>query len=137
MPASEPRLTIKKFAHDYFTRVSFVDIHGRNIGYDYDFILSEVKRAFPHARTSRPWLQKMAYTLNRDARLPVRRRSRLALSEEFAKALLLHRNGHHVYRDIGTTVQRKFPEYRPTPARLKSLEASLRNRGFKIPPRPE
>lgn len=138
MLSSEPkRLTIKKFAHDYFMRVSFVDIYGRNIGYDYDLILDEIKTNFPGARTSRRWLQDMAYVLNRSAKLPVRRRSRRALSEDYAMSLLLRRGGVHVYRDVATTVQKKFPEHRPTPARLKSIEVWLRNKGYTIPPRPE
>lgn len=136
MLSSAPKLTIKKFAHDYFMRVSFVDIHGRNIGYDYDFILEEIKANFPGARTSRRLLQDMAYILNRSERLPVRRRSRRALSEEYAMSLLLRRSGRRVYSNIADDVKKKFHEHRPTKARLRSLEVRLRNRNFPIPPRP-
>ena len=136
MPSSA-RTTIKSFANEYFTRVSFVDIHGRKIGYDYDHILDEIKIKFPNARTSRHWLRKMAYTLNREMRLPVRRRSRAALAEEYAMSLLRRLSGRHVYKNVGSLVQEKFPGHRPNPTKLRSLDARLRNRGFKIPPRPE
>jgi hypothetical protein len=135
--ASIPRITIKSFANDYFTRVSFVDIHGRNIGYDYDHILNEIKIKFPKARTSRHWLQKMAYTLNREMRLPVRRRSRVALAEEYAKTLLLRRTDADVYSKVAYLVHKKFPDQRVPPSRLRSLEVGLCNHGFPIPPRPE
>lgn len=137
MPASEPRLTIKKFAHDYFMRTSFVDIYGRHIGFDYDFILQEIKAKFPGARTSRRWLQDMAYVLNRTERLPVRRRSRAALAEEFAKTLLLRRTGVKVYSEIARVVHNKFPDQRVLPRQLRALEVGLRNKGFPIPPRSE
>jgi hypothetical protein len=125
-------MTIKRFAHDYFMRVSFVDIYGRNIGYDYDFILAEIRATFPGARTSRRWLQDMAYVLNRSAKLPVRRRSRRALSEDFAMALLLRPIR---YVSICNAVRNKFPDHVQTLKSLRSLEGRLKNRGFVVPER--
>lgn len=137
MPSRAPskRMTIKAFAHDYFTRVSFVDIYGRKIGYDYDFILHEIKAHFPGARTSRCWLQKMAYVLNRSEKLPARRRSRRSLAEDYAMSLLLRRSGQHAYHDIQKSVRAKFPEHSPSSTLLRSLDVRLKNRGFTIPPR--
>jgi hypothetical protein len=132
MLSSAPKMTIKKFAHDYFMRVSFIDIYGRNIGYDYDFILEEIKRTFPDARTSRRWLQDMAYILNRSARLPVRRRSRRTLAEDYAMSLLLR---PYLYGSVRDAVRKKFPEHGTSLRTLRSLEVRLRNRGFTIPPR--
>lgn len=133
MLASAPkRLTIKKFAHDYFMRISFIDIYGRKVGYDYNFILQEIKTNFPGARTSRRWLQDMAYVLNRSERLPVRRRSRRALAEDYAMALLLRPSQYGSIRDA---VKKKFPEHGTSTHSLQSLEVRLRNRGFVIPSR--
>lgn len=138
MPSSAPKkLTIKKFAHDYFMRVSFVDLHGRDIGYDYDFILAEIRRTFPGARTSRRWLQTMAYALNRDTRLPVRRRSRRALAEDYAMVMLMRRSGSNVYDHVTREVKKKFAEQHISADELRSLDARLKNQGRKLPPRPE
>lgn len=132
---SPKRVTIKSFAHEYLVKTSFVDIYGRNIGYDYSFILAEIKKQFPHARTTRRLLQDMAYILNRDERFPVRRRSRRALAEDYAMALLLRRNSRNVYRNVATAVKKKFPDHRPTLDRIKALDVWLSRKGFPIPPR--
>lgn len=126
------RLTIKTFAHEYFTRVSFVDIYGRNIGYDYDFILHEIKRNFPGAKTSRRWLQNMAYVLNRSEKLPARRRSRRSLAEDFAMSLLIKPSRTSI-NGIRVDVRQKFSDQTVTISMLRSLEVRLRNRGFEIP----
>src|ERR1035437_2731333 len=45
MPSRAPKKpTIKKLAHEYFVKVNFIDIYGRNIGYDYSFILDANKK---------------------------------------------------------------------------------------------
>jgi hypothetical protein len=137
MPSRAPKKpTIKKLAHEYFVKVNFIDIYGRNIGYDYSFILDRIKEQFPDAQTSRRWLQDMAYIFNRDEKFPVRRRSRRALSEDYAMALILKRSGRHVYSSIAREVRKKFPEQHIYIARLRSLELWLKNKGFAIPPRP-
>jgi hypothetical protein len=134
MPSRAPKkLTIKKFAHEYFVKVNFVDIYGRNIGHDYSFILDRIKEQFPEARTSRRWLQDMAYILNRSERLPVRRRSRRTVAEDYAKALLLRWNGRRVHNAVSSEVRKKFPEQHIPVARLRQLELQLKNMGFAIP----
>lgn len=129
--------TIKEFAREYFLRVNFVNIYGRNVGYDYDYILAEIKKQFPTARTSKRWLRMMAYELTGTVRMPMRRRSRRGLAEAYAEVLLLRRgSGRHVHKNITQDVKQKFPEQRISAATLCHLERTLINRGFKVPPRP-
>ena len=136
MPSREPKkLTIKKFANEQFVKVNFVDIYGRNIGHDYNFILDRIKEQFPDARTSRRLLWDMAGILNRSERLPMRRLSRRTMAEDYAMALILKRSGRGVYSNISREVRKKFPEQHVSLDRLRSLERWLRNRGFTIPPR--
>ena len=127
--------TIKKFAHDYFTRVHFIDIYGRNVGYDYEHILAELRKEFPRAKTSKRWLRKMAYELNGLVRMPMRRRSRRALAESYAEVLLLRRRGKSVYGGVTTEVKKQFPEQHLSAPDLRRLESSLRYRKFAVPPR--
>src|ERR1039458_5008895 len=75
--ARKKKLTIKRFAHDYFQRVNYVDIYGRKVGFDYGFILAEIKQQFPAAKTSKTWLRRMAYEIKIDVRMPVRRHSQI------------------------------------------------------------
>lgn len=133
------RKTIKEFACKMFVRVNYIDIDGRNVGYDYDYILAEVKKQFPNASTSKRWLRKMAYDLNGTVRMPVRRRSRYALARGYAMVLLLKaENGVGLsYHSIWHRVHRKFPDHTPGSSVLRSLEVQLRHREFVIPPRPE
>ena len=104
--------TIKEFACDFFVKVNYVDIYGRNIGYDYEYILTEIKKKFPEAKTSKRWLRMMAYELNNTIRIPARRRSRRALAEGYAEVLLLRptRVGDKAYSNITQDVRRKFEE---------------------------
>jgi hypothetical protein len=126
--------TIKDFARDYFTRVNYVDVYGRNIGYDYSFILAEIKKQFPEARTSRRWLQDMAYIVNRNEKLPARRRSRRALAEGFAMAKLIDPRGLR-YKSVRGAVKIKFPDHPSSIETLRLLEAKLRRKRFIIPVR--
>jgi hypothetical protein len=138
MPSRAPKkLTIKKFAHEYFMKINFVDIYGRNIGHDYSFILDRIKEQFPDARTSRRLLQDMAYVLKRSERLPMRRLSRRTMAEDYAMALLLKRSGKRAHDGITTEIRKKFPGQHVYAERLRSLELRLKNRGFTIPPRPQ
>lgn len=127
--------TIKKFARDYFTRVNFIDVYGRRVGYDYEHILADLRKEFPHAKTSKRWLRMMAYELNGVVRMPMRRRSRRALAESYAEVLLLRRSGSTVYSHVTAEVKRKFPEQHFSAADLRRLESSLRYRKFPVPPR--
>ena len=134
--ARKKKLTIKRFAHDYFQRVNYVDIYGRKVGFDYGFILAEIKQQFPAAKTSKTWLRRMAYEIKIDVRMPVRRHSRRALAEGYAMALLLKRSGRYVYSNVSCEVKKKFPDQHISLAKLRSLELWLVNNGFEIPPRP-
>jgi hypothetical protein len=137
MPSRAPKKpTIKKLAHEYFVKVSFVDIYGRNIGYDYNFILDRIKEQFPNARTSRRWVQDMAYILNRSEKLPVRRHSSRTTAEDYAKALLLKRSGRKAYSHITGAVKERFPDQHFSADHLRQLDRWLRNKGFTIPARP-
>ncbi len=126
--------TIRAFAHEYFLRVNYVDVYGRNIGYDYEFILAEIKRAFPTARTSKIWLRRMAYELNGSTRMPVRRRSRKALAEGFAMSLLVKQSRLSL-NGIRVDVKRKFPDQTVTLAEIKKLERHLVSTNFIVPSR--
>lgn len=80
--------TIKQCAQDLLLRINYVDIDGRNVGFDYRYILDEIKVHFPTSRTSRKELQKIAYAMNADGlRLPARKRSRAIMAREYAQAL--------------------------------------------------
>jgi hypothetical protein len=127
--------TIKKFARDYFTRVNFVDIYGRRVGFDYEHILAELRKEFPKAKTSKRWLRMMAYELNGVVRMPMRRRSRRALAESYAEVLLLRRNSSRVYSDVSREVKKKFPDQHFSTVDLRRLDSSLRYRKFPVPPR--
>ena len=130
------RGTIKEFACEYFTRVNYVDIYGREVGFEYDFILAEIKRHFPKAKTSKRWLRMMAYELNGTTRMPARIRSRRILAEGYAMVLLLRRSGRRsVYMTVTRDVKLKFPDQHVPASRLRSLEVRLRNLKFTVPPR--
>lgn len=127
--------TIKEFAHEYFVRVNYIDIFGRNVGYDYEYILSEIKKQFPKARTSKRWLRMMQYELNGTVRMPMRRRSRRALAEGYAEVLLLRRSGKHVYAHVTNEVKKKFPDQHLSATELRRLEGHLRFLKFAVPVR--
>lgn len=135
-----PARTIKQLAHDYFTRVNYVDIYGRNVGFDYDYILAEIKKEFPAAKTSKRWLRMMAYELNGSVRMPMRRRARRGLAEGYAMTLLLKtiRGGVIGSRldNIVTAVRAKFPEQKFSLDDLRRLERHLKFQKFTVPPRP-
>lgn len=133
--AQEKRLTIKMFARDYFQRVNYVDVYGRNVGFDYAFILEEIKKQFPTAKTSKTWLRRMAYEVKDTVRMPVRRYSRSALAEDYAKVLLLRRRGKRAYDGVSRAVKNKFPDQRVTFAKLHLLDLWLAHNGFTLPPR--
>jgi hypothetical protein len=128
------RATIKQFAHDYFVRVNYVDIYGRNVGYDYDFILTELKKQFPEAKTSKRWLRMMAYELSGSGRMPVRRRSRRGLAEGYAMTLLLKiEKGQGLnFNSVQCRVFRKFGS-KPSFQELTKLERHLRFLKFAVP----
>jgi hypothetical protein len=126
--------TIKEFACDYFVKVNYIDVYGRNIGYDYEYILAKIKKQFPEAKTSKRWLRMMAYELNNTSRIPARRRSRRALAEGYAETLLLR--SAKTYSNITRTVHRKFDDQNIPSAELHRIEKSLLNRGFTVPVRP-
>lgn len=136
MPSREQRKpTIKMFACEYFQRVNYIDIYGRKVGYDYAFILAEIMKQFPSAKTSKKWLRRMAYEVKTTARMPVRRHSRRALAEGYAMAMLLRRSGRHAHGNIVKSVRQKFPDQHVPKVRLRSLDRWLANNGFPIPPR--
>jgi hypothetical protein len=129
--------TIKDFAREYFQRVNYVDIYGRKVGYDYDFILTEIKKKFPAARTSKRWLRMMAYEITGTVQMPMRRRSRRALAEGYAEVLLLRRQGQSVdiYKNITREIKRKFPDQHVSSDELRRIEKHLKFLKFPIPPR--
>lgn len=134
MSARARKPTIKTFAHDLLVKTNFVDIHGRAVGYDYDYILARIMEQFPEARTTRRLVQDMAYIFNRTERLPVRRRSRRALAEDYAAVLLL-RPTRTFNSNVRDGVKRKFPDQTITVEELKVLGRKLSSRGFTVPRR--
>lgn len=135
MLSRKRRQTIRAFAHDYFLRVSYVDIYGRNVGYDYDHILEEIKANFPNARTSKIWLRRMAYEIT--DRMPVRRRSRRALASDYAMSELLRtRSGRGISMPvIIRNIHIKFPGQHVSLPELRRMEARLRVNKFDVPER--
>jgi hypothetical protein len=141
MPARANRKpTIKSFARDYFVRVNYIDIYGRGVGYDYEFILAEIKKQFPDAKTSKLWLRRMAYEIVGTVRMPMRRRSRRALAEGYAMTRLLKLARNSVlgsrYDNVVQRVREKFPEQTLSTSDLRRLENRLRFLKFSVPPRP-
>jgi hypothetical protein len=128
-------LTIKEFARDYYMKVNFVDIHGRNIGYDYSYIFAKVKARFPNSRTSRDWVRKMASELNAYEKLPIRGRLSKVTAQAYAMTLLLRRSGKYAHKSIAKSVKKNFPTRPVNLATLRSLDQRLRNLGFTVPPR--
>lgn len=134
------RQTIKDFARNYFTQVNYVDVFGRNIGFDYEHILAAIRAKFPNAKTSKRWLRMMAYELNGVVPMPARRRSRRALAEEFAMSLLVRRvRGSDTrgmrFDHIVRIVREKFPDQVLKASDLRRLESRLRGLGFYVPER--
>jgi len=131
--------TIKDFAREYFTRINYVDIFGRGVGFDYEHILAEIKQQFPAARTSKRWLRMMAYELNGVVHMPARRRSRRALAEEYAMTVLLRTKRDGVrgmrYDHVGDAVRKKFPDQPLGAPEFRRLETRLRNLKFTVPDR--
>jgi hypothetical protein len=128
-------MTIKEFAKGYFVKTNFTDIHGRNIGYDYSYILEKIKEQFPNSKTSRDWVRKMASELNLHTKMPIRGRRNRGTAHAYAMSLLLKRGGPHAHRNVATAVKTKFPEHSPSAATLRRLERRLRYLNFTIPPR--
>lgn len=133
----KPKKTIKAFAHDLITRTDFVDCYGRNVGLDYATILVMIRAEFPRARTTMRALRRILDNIDRNSiRLPVRRRSRKILAEEYTKALLLGPTETH--RGILKKVCVKFGDA-PSEVRnlhhIRYIERQLVKGGFKVPAR--
>lgn len=130
--------TIKQLANEMFKTTNYVDIHGRPVGYDYEFILAEIKARFPSARTSKRWLRKMAYELTGTVRMPMRRRSRRALAEGYAMTVLLRRRPDGlgiIEKSVARAVIEKFPDQPVTFKTLRRLENHLRFLKIDVPVR--
>jgi len=129
--------TIKDFARDYFVKVSFTDISGRNIGYDYTFIFEKIKAQFPASRTSRDWVRKMASELNQHEKLPVRGRLNKPSRNSYAMSLLVSSPETDTYLKIKNAVRRKFPKFAFDIRELLRLERKLVRLGYNPPRRPD
>lgn len=118
--------------------VSFVDIHGRNVGYDYKAITQTIKKEFPTSRVSVKALKDWyAYNMQgQGKRLPVRRKSRKVLARDYTRILLLQNEDALglSLRVIKRRVKTKFPEV-PSLS-LGHVEAYLIRRGYSVPFRP-
>lgn len=138
MPSRAPKeQTIKEFAREFYLKTSFVDIHGRSIGYDYSFILAKIKARFPNSRTSRDWVRKMASELNQHEKLPVRGRINKPSRNAYAMALLVRSPETHTYLKIKNSVLRKFPKFRFDLREFRWLERKLFRLGFQPCRRPD
>ncbi len=127
--------TIKQFARDHFVKVNFIDIYGRSVGLDYNFILASIKARYPNARTSRRWLQDMAYLLQRTEKMPDRRRLNKNLVDAYTMTVLRVEPGIS-FSAARKRVRRKFPDHVPNYEALRRLERKLRRLGFTVPARP-
>jgi len=129
---------VKARTEELLAAVSFVDIHGRKIGYDYGTIMEMIKAEFPNSRiSSRVLRTKNAYDMQcAGIQLPVRRRSRKVLAREYTHALLLQNEGMLglSLRTIRTRIRKKFPGI-PVLS-LGHVEAYLIRRGYQVPFRP-
>jgi hypothetical protein len=132
--------TIKAYANELLTKVSFTDIYGRHVGFDYLYILSLIKSKFPNSGITIRVLRWAAYELNRDdtVRVPARRHSRRLLARDFTRALLMETDPETNLglsnRAIGDRVRSKFPEIRPLT--LSKMRTQLVRAGMNPPPRP-
>lgn len=134
--------TVKQYAQELLLRVNYVDAFGRNVGFDYLYILALLKKEFPGSNTTIKELQKVAYSTrdSTDGRLPVRRRSRKILARDFARSLLLLKDddGNGLsYQAIARRVKLRFPD---TPklsvCQVRSTAGHLSRAGKALPPRP-
>lgn len=142
---------VRAYVEELLTAVSFIDINGRKIGFDYLTIAQMVAKKFPNSRlktrarqeqrgiTTRKFhlLQDwyMPRARRQGLRFPVRYRSRRLLARDYARALLIEQtdNVGLTLETIRRRVRKRFPEI---PAlSLGHVEAGLRLRGYEIPSR--
>ncbi len=134
--------TIKSCAEHLLLTVSYVDTFGRNVGYDYQQILTMLKHEFPNSATTMKELQKLAYSVGEYQRLPVRRRSRRILANDYTRTLVLRRDvttGLGLsYKAISAMVRAKFPE-RPKPSicQISNHAGWATRMGVSLPERPD
>lgn len=130
--------SVRARVEQLLTAVSFVDIYGRPIGYDYAAIVKMIKRDFPHSRISVKVLKDWyTYRMQGEGkRLPVRRKSRKVLVRDYTRTLLLQNKDDLglSLRSIKDRVRKKFPGV--TPLSLGHVEAYLIRRGHRVPFRP-
>lgn len=131
-----PKKTIKAFAIEQITRTLFVDCYGRNVGLDYQTILAEIRREFPKARTTMRALRRILDDMDRSTiRLPVRRRSRKIMAEEYIRSLLLKPVSYTYIRDKLYLTFGDTPAEVRNPYHIRQLERQLMRDGFKVPAR--
>jgi hypothetical protein len=132
--------TIKECAQDYLMRTHYVDAYGRNVGFDYKYILKRLKTHFPKANTSHKWLCEMAYDLNRSAnrRLPVRHRSLRILARGYMRSLLIERDKDGIGLSYDIIIKRVRSRYPLTPKlSIAQMRGHLTRAKVNLPPRPE
>lgn len=131
--------TIKEYANDLLMKVSFTDVYGRNVGYDYLHILGLIKEKFPKTNITIRVLRWAAYELNRDGsvRVPARRHSRRRLARDYTRTLLMQTDPETGFglsnKAISDRVNKKFPEVRPLS--LTKMRTQLVRAGHKDVPR--
>lgn len=118
---------IHDFVCEQLKRVSYVDIDGRSVGYDYQSILDALRVAFPASRTTGRAIAVIAKDLNITQRLPVRIRSRRRLAYGYARSLMVSvaTPTPETLMPISETVAQKFPEFTLTWWQLRSLYRDL------------
>lgn len=131
-----PKKTIKAYAIELITKTIFVDCYGRNVGLDYATVLASIRSEFPRGRTTMRALRRIIDGLDRSTiRLPVRRRSRKILAEEYIKSLLLRPVCYkHIYHTVKDVFADAPVEVR-TLHHIRHLERQLVRDGFKVPDR--
>lgn len=130
--------TIREYARELLLRVSFVDVFGRNVGYDYQYILSLIKKAFPRSNTTPRLLWWEAAELRSEGiRIPARRTSRRVAARDYTRALLMvsESTGYGLSNSaIRNKVRARFPEVRALS--LIQVRSYMVRAGLKPPPRP-
>lgn len=141
------RGTIKEYAEELLCHVSFVDIYGRDIGYDYVHILAMIRKRFPKSSATRAGgnfgrggFTKAALRYIRaqmTCRLPARLRSRRRMAREYTRVLLTHKNAAGVgltFLSVRRRVRVKFPE-QPMLS-MHHVVGNMVRRGVVMPTRP-
>lgn len=133
--------TIREYAEKLLTEVSFVDLDGRKIGYDYATVAAMVTDRFPKSRVSASLLRTWyAYAMRVEGqRMPVRCRSRRLLARNYTRVLLMQTDKGGIglsFNTIQRRVAKRFPDVEVRSKTSLSATISRLKQQYTFPPRP-